>query len=136
MRKFLIAAHGRFSSGMKSSLDFIVGETKNVYIIDAYVDSNKSIEDELHIIVQDLRDDDELIVMSDLMGGSITNQVLRFALKQNVHVVSGISLGLVIEIVMGDETIAAAEVIENAITNAREQMVYVNKLINKENDNA
>ncbi|MEO8471566.1 MAG: hypothetical protein ABI477_05210 [Chryseolinea sp.] len=136
MRKFLIAAHGSFSSGIKSSLDFIIGETKNLYIIDAYIDNNKSIEDELQLILNDLKPDDELIVMSDLMGGSITNQILRFALQRNVHIVSGISLGLVIEIVMGDELVSAGEIIENAIINAREQMVYVNKLINKENDNA
>jgi fructoselysine and glucoselysine-specific PTS system IIA component len=35
---------------------------------------------------------------------------------------------------MADADTPVAEVIENAIVMAREQLVYVNKLINKEND--
>ena len=134
MRKFLIAAHGSFSSGIKSSLDIIIGKVENVFIIDAYVDGNKSIEDELKTILTNVGAEDELIVFSDLMGGSITNQILRYALKENVHVVSGINLPLLIDIMLADADTPVAEVIENAISIAKDQVVYVNKLINNEND--
>jgi len=62
MRKFLIAAHGSFSSGIKSSLDIIIGKMENVFIIDAYVDGNQSIENELNAILEKVQADDELIV--------------------------------------------------------------------------
>lgn len=135
MRKFLIAAHGSFSSGIKSSLDIIIGKVENVFIIDAYVDGNKSIEDELNAILTNVQVEDELVVFSDLMGGSITNQILRYGLRENVHVVAGINLPLVIDVMLADPDAPVAAVIENAISIAREQVVYVNKLINKENDN-
>ncbi|MBA4056783.1 MAG: hypothetical protein C0490_18865 [Marivirga sp.] len=134
MRKFLITAHGTFSSGIKSSLDIIIGQAENVFVIDAYVDSNRSIEDELNTVLANVKADDELIVFTDLMGGSITNQVLRYALKEHVHVVSGINLPLLIEIMLAGESTPVAEVIEGAITNAREQIMYVNKSITKENN--
>jgi fructoselysine and glucoselysine-specific PTS system IIA component len=130
MRKFLIAAHGKFASGIKSSLDIIIGETENVFVIDAYVNGNESIEDELRKILENINPEDELIVFSDLMGGSITNQVVRFALKENVHVVSGINLPLLIDIIMDDTGNPVAETIENSLKAAREQVVYVNKLLN------
>jgi len=133
MRKFLIAAHGKFASGIKSSLDIIIGETENIFVIDAYADGNKSIEDELAKILENIKPDDELIVFSDLMGGSITNQVLRFALRENVHIVSGMNLPLLIDIIMADVDIPVADTIENSLKAAREQVVYVNKLFNKEN---
>jgi fructoselysine and glucoselysine-specific PTS system IIA component len=129
MRKFLIATHGTFSSGIKSSLDIIIGQTDNVFIIDAYVDGNKSIEDALSSVLKNVEAKDEFIVFSDLLGGSITNQVLRYALKENVHVVSGINLPLLIDVMLADSEIPVVEVIENAIKNAKDQMVYVNKLI-------
>ena len=134
MRKFLIAAHGSFSSGIKSSLDIIIGKMENVFIIDAYVDGNESIEDELNTILANVQAGDELIVFSDLMGGSITNQIVRYALKENVHVVTGMNLPLLIDIILADADTPVADVIENAISIAREQVVYVNKIINKEND--
>ena len=134
MRKFLIAAHGSFSSGIKSSLDIIIGKMENVFVIDAYVDGNKSIEDELNTILGKVQADDELIVFSDLMGGSITNQILRYGLRENVHVISGMNLPLLIDIMLADADTPLKDVIENAISIAREQVVYVNTIINKEKD--
>ena len=123
MRKFLIAAHGSFSSGIKSSLDIIIGKMENVFIIDAYVNGNKSIEDELNAVLGNVQADDELIVFSDLMGGSITNQILRYGLRENVHVISGMNLPLLIDIMLADADTPVKDVIENAISIAREQVL-------------
>ena len=132
-RKFLIATHGTFAKGIKSSLDFIIGETQDVFLIQAYVDGNKSIEEELNSVLQNVNANDELVVFTDLLGGSITNQVLRYALKENVHIVSGINLPLLIDVLMADIDTPVEEVIESAITNAKAQLVYVNKLITANN---
>jgi fructoselysine/glucoselysine PTS system EIIA component len=129
MRKFLIATHGSFSAGIKTSLDIIIGEMEHVFIIQAYIDGNKSIEDELNEVLKNISDEDELVIFSDLLGGSITNQVLRAALKENVHTVSGFNLPLLIDVLLADTETPVHEVIETAILNAREQIVYVNKLI-------
>lgn len=134
MRKFLIATHGAFAKGIKSSLDIIIGETDNVFLIQAYLDENIIVEDELAAILTNITNTDELIIFTDLLGGSVNNIMLREALKENVHIVSGFNLPLVIEIMMGDTDTPVIEVIESAINNAKEQMVYVNKLITQQND--
>jgi mannose/fructose-specific phosphotransferase system component IIA len=134
MRKFLIATHGAFAKGIKSSLDIIIGETDNVFLIQAYLDENIVVEDELAAVLTNITGADELIIFTDLLGGSVNNIMMREALKENVHIVSGFNLPLVIEIMMGDTDTPVIEVIESAITNAKEQMVYVNKLITQQND--
>lgn len=136
-RKFLIAAHGHFAKGVKSSLDIIIGQTGNIFLIEAYVNENKGIEDDLAGILKNIGEDDELIAFTDLLGGSITNQVMRYTQGKNVHIVSGFNLALLIEVIMADTETPAAEVIEEAITNAQQQMVYVNKLmaLNNTGDN-
>ena len=73
-------------------------------------------------------------MFSDLMGGSITNQILRYGLRENVHVISGMNLPLLIDIMLADADTPVKDVIENAISIAREQVVYVNTIINKEKD--
>jgi mannose/fructose-specific phosphotransferase system component IIA len=60
--------------------------------------------------------------------------MLRNALRENVHIVSGFNLPLLIEVILGDTDTPVIEVIESAINNAKEQMVYVNKLITLNND--
>ncbi|MHB8209371.1 PTS sugar transporter subunit IIA [Mucilaginibacter sp.] len=132
MRKFLIATHGTFSAGAKSSLEMIVGSVENLFIIQAYLDGNHAIEEEIESILNQVGIEDELIAFTDILGGSITNQLLQQSIKPNVHIVSGFNLPLLIEVILGDAETPAAEIIENAIINAKEQMVYVTKLINSE----
>lgn len=132
-RKFLIATHGKLAGGIKSSLDIITGATDSIFLIEAYVDDNRSLEHDISSILDQISDNDELIVFSDIMGGSVTNQILQYALQPNVHVVSGFNLPLVIEIILADAGTPAEEVIAEAIENAKQQMVYVNKLLTAQN---
>jgi mannose/fructose-specific phosphotransferase system component IIA len=135
MRKFLIATHGAFANGIKSSLEIIIGETENLFLIGAYLDQNVSVEDELKPILDSLSDDDELIIFTDLLGGSVNNIMLREALRENVHILSGFNLPLLIEVILSDNDTPVAEVIESAIENAKAQLAYVNKLIEEQQNN-
>ncbi len=132
-RKFLIATHGTLASGIKSSLDIIIGATENLFLMQAYVDENKSLEAEILAFVETLGNEDVLIVFTDLLGGSVTNQILQYGLRDKVHVLAGFNLGLIMEILLSDTETPVEQVIGEAITNAREQMVYVNKLLTAKN---
>jgi fructoselysine and glucoselysine-specific PTS system IIA component len=128
-RKFLIATHGTLATGLKSSLNLIVGAVDNLFLIEAYVDENKALEDEINEVLNQLGDQDELLIFSDILGGSVTNQLLQFALRPNVYIVSGFNLPLVIELILADTDTPLEELIEEAIANAKAQMVFVNKLV-------
>jgi len=132
-RKFLIATHGTFAAGIKSSLDIIIGSVEHVFLLQAYVDEQTSVEVELQKILAQVSDHDELVVFTDILGGSITNQILQHALKANVYIVSGVNLPLVIDVMLADSTTPIEEVISSAIENAKEQMVFVNKLLTGQN---
>jgi len=135
-RKFLIATHGTLAAGIKSSLDMIIGSVAHVFLLQAYVDEQTSVEAELQKILAQVSEHDELVVFTDILGGSITNQILQHCLRPNVYVVSGVNLPLVIDIMLADSTTPIEEVISNAIENAKEQMVFVNKLITGQNEGA
>ena len=132
-RKFIIATHGTLAAGIKSSLDIIIGAMENVFLIQAYVDENTSVEDDLKEILKQVNENDELVIFSDILGGSVTNQMLQHALRPNVYIISGFNLPLVIEVLLADTDSPLEVIIEDAINNAKEQMVFVNKLINTEN---
>ena len=95
------------------------------------MNGNRSIEEDLNSIMKHIQPDDELIVFSDLLGGSVTNQILQFALKENVYVVSGVNLPLVIDVILADPETPAEAVIDAAIENAKQQITYVNRILNK-----
>ena len=132
-RKFLIATHGALASGIKSSLEMIIGAVENVFLIQAYMEENKPIEKEIQEIIEQTGDNEELVIFSDILGGSVTNQILQHALKPGIFIVSGFNLPLVMEIILAGNDESPETTIENAIINAREQMVFVNKLVSAEN---
>jgi fructoselysine/glucoselysine PTS system EIIA component len=74
-------------------------------------------------------DETEWVVFSDLLGGSITNQLVRAAVGKNIHIVAGFNLPLLIEVVLSDPGMPVEEILTEAIGRAREQMVYVNQLM-------
>ena len=129
MRKFLIAAHGTLPEGIQSSLEIIMGSLENVFLIQAYIGENKSLKEEIESVLEHINNHDELIVFTDLMGGSVTNQILQYALKENVFIISGFNLPLLLEILLADPLSPVMEVIETGIANARNQIVFVNKLL-------
>jgi len=131
MRKFLIAAHGTFAKGIQSSLEIIIGSMENIFLIQAYIGENKSIKEEIDAVLLQLTNNDELIVFTDLLGGSVTNQMLQYALRENVYIVSGFNLPLLLDILLADESTPIDEVIETGINNAKDQIVFVNELITK-----
>jgi fructoselysine and glucoselysine-specific PTS system IIA component len=134
MRKFLIVSHGEFAGGIKSALELITGAAPGVAVLQAYVDENRSVEEEIAGLIGDR---EEWVVFTDLLGGSITNQVIRVAMDlgvtASVHIVAGMNLPLVIEVVMSDPETPVQEVLAEAVDLARQQLVYVNELINNNN---
>ena len=135
MRKYLIATHGTFAKGIYSTLEIIMGTLENVFLIQAYTGENKSLKEEIDQVLDQTNADDELIVFTDLMGGSVTNQILQYALKENVFIISGFNLPLLLDIMLVDQEIPVNEVIETGINNAKDQIVFVNKLITSNRKN-
>ncbi len=133
MRKFLIVSHGALAGGFLSALELITGANGDVSVLQAYLEENKPVEEELARLLQGAGADEEWVVFTDLLGGSITNQVLRVMAempgRDAIHIVAGVNLPLVIEVVLGDPGTPVAEIIAEAIDRARDQLVYVNRFI-------
>jgi len=133
-RKFLIVSHGGLARGIRSSLELIAGTMDEVYVLEAYVEENKPIEEELSLLFAE--EEVEWVVFSDLLGGSVTNQVVRLGKDKAVHIVAGFNLPLVIEVVLSDPGLPVAEILGEAIGRAREQLVYVNPLLTQPDNDA
>ncbi|HEV2481161.1 MAG TPA: hypothetical protein VGS79_15920 [Puia sp.] len=133
-RKFLIVSHGALAGGFRSALELITGAAGDIIVLQAYVEENVPVEEELSRLLQGAGVEEEWVVFTDLLGGSITNQVLRVMAglpgHDAIHIVAGVNLALVIEVVLGDRETPVTELLPEAVSRAREQLVYVNGIIN------
>lgn len=124
MKKLLIATHGQLADGYRSSLSILTGMQDAVEYIDAYVDESDYTPG-LQTFIESIGPDDTGIIFTDIYGGSVFQKVaLLLDGRQNIFHVTGINLGLVIELLLTDEAITKAY-LEEVIHAARDGMQLV-----------
>lgn len=123
MKKILIGTHGAFASGIKSSIQILFGQSEQIEVIDAYLDDSR-IEDRIDAYFAKVDSSDQVIMMSDLVGGSVNQIMFRYLERENTMLISGINLALVLEIA-ADRSEMSKERIQAIIEEARKAMILV-----------
>ncbi|WP_272947202.1 PTS sugar transporter subunit IIA [Sporolactobacillus inulinus] len=73
---------------------------------------------------------DEVVVFTDLLGGSVNQSFAKYTARPHFHVITGINLPIVLTIALKpDDTYLTAEQIRSSLDEAKEQLIYVNDFI-------
>lgn len=99
MLRLFIASHGSIASGIKSALNILLGKSENVAVFDAYLDE-RNLKDELNKYFQSISEDDQVIMLSDLYGGSVNQIMYLFLRRPNTFLIAGINLPLVVDLAL------------------------------------
>ncbi|MCR1898249.1 PTS sugar transporter subunit IIA [Irregularibacter muris] len=130
-RKLLIATHGTFAEGIKSSLELIIGKQDFIHVLCAYTEGISEIKKPIKNIISSLKPDEEIIIATDLLGGSINNEFMNYISFPNVHLICGVNLPLLLEIVLNIQNENIEKLIGDSIKIAQEQIQYCNCLLEK-----
>lgn len=129
MRKILIATHGRFAEGMLSASEIIVGKKKNVKCLNAYSDV-KNVKEEIATYFSSLSSKDQVIVLTDLFGGSVNQILMPYTQKNNVYLMTGVNLAMLLEILMiEDDAVIDENLLREIVNNGQKQVMYVNDVL-------
>lgn len=128
-KKLLIATHSVFADGIKNAMELVTGEQNSVSTLCAYTNDMTEIETPIKEIIDALCDDEELIVTTDIFGGSVNNEFMKYLSKSNIYLIAGVNLPLLFELIMNLESENTVQMIETAVKNARKQLQYCNPLI-------
>ena len=121
--KLLLGSHGQMASGIKSSLQVLVGtDAEKITVIDAYTEG-VSIDKELEEFFSALDDSEEVLMLSDLYGGSVNQKMYLYLERPNTYLITGVNLALVIELLLKEEL--DKETILDVIDQAKNAMVLV-----------
>lgn len=95
--KIFLASHGKFASGLKSSIDILLGSSDKVSVYDAFVDETR-LEDVLDSYFAQLSEDEQLVLCSDLYGGSVNQKMALYLHRPNTFLVAGVNLAFLLEL--------------------------------------
>ncbi|MCP8863852.1 PTS sugar transporter subunit IIA [Latilactobacillus curvatus] len=136
-KQIVLIGHGKIGSGVLSSVEIIYGKLDNVSSVDTYVDSNFNLPETVHEIVEKNSDKD-LIVVTDLFGGSVNNEFLKYISRDNFYLITGMNLSLVIELVSQlniSNNKSVDEMIRHTISSTQNSIQYLDEeSLKKSND--
>lgn len=123
MLKFFLSSHGHLASGLKSSIDILLGSSDRLTVFDAYVDE-KSLEEELNAFYSGVSGEDQVILLSDMYGGSVNSIMYTFLDRPNTTLVAGVNLALVIGLIINEGPLSRED-IEHVVEQSREAVRIV-----------
>lgn len=131
MRRILLATHGEFATGILSALELLLGKSDNVQALCAYVDPVENFSEKVERIVSGIEEGDELIVITDILGGSVNNEFMRYLDHSNLHLISGLNLPMLIELALNQEP-DTEQMISDVVAQIPSQVRYCNQLVIEE----
>ena len=123
MKQILIATHGKMASGIRYTAELIVGKMAEITTIDAYVTPEDNVEKKFEEYFAQ-HENDRIFVFTDLMGGSVNQKLLGYSQKENVTLITGTNLPVLMQVMMADDDVTDEE-IQEFIDDAREELQVV-----------
>jgi mannose/fructose-specific phosphotransferase system component IIA len=125
MKKILVAAHGIFAEALVKTMSMIAGEQENITTFNFFTDDDKNDWDaEIKNYFDALSEDDELLICTDMFYGSVNQKFLPYLNRRNAHLVTGVNLPALIELVAMEGELTR-ENIEGCLATAHEELFYV-----------
>ena len=127
--KILVIGHGRFAEGIKSVANIIVGDLSEVTFMNTFVD-----DIDFHVELDNyFSKNNNVLVLTDLFGGSVNQAIIQYITKVNINIITGINIPLILEILLSN-TIGNDLDFRQIIFSAKEQIVFVNAMLENLNN--
>ena len=78
MVRYIFASHYRMADGLKETVEFLTSVKENLYTISAYVTEDYNIEEEIKKIFDGFQKDDKVVVMTDVLSGSVNQKFIPY----------------------------------------------------------
>lgn len=132
MIQFIVATHGKFAEGIKTSIELIIGNIDNLEILNCYITQNFNLKEEVEFILKKYPKE-ELVVLTDIFGGSVNNEFLEnISNYKNLNIVSGVNLPLILTLIeKQNDYDNIKELIRESIEECDNSLIYCNDELEK-----
>ena len=124
MKKVLIATHGKMASGIKSTVELLIGQMAEITTIDAYVNPDVDIVQQMKEFFENKKEGEQVFVFTDLQGGSVNQKLISYSENPEVILITGFNLAILLSVIMAGDKVTQEEV-EGYINEAREQLKVI-----------
>lgn len=129
MKQFLLASHGKFAEGILGSFQMILGDAPNITVLCAYTkEKEEPLEHTVKKIICERNRKEDLIVVTDVFGGSVNNEFMKYLNEPGVYLVTGMNLPLLLEL-YSNQNMESRDMIRLAIASAQNNLKFCTDLL-------
>ncbi len=129
MNQIILASHSKLASGMAETVRFFGGG--EVIVLEQTMTDSGFAQQVSDVLEQ--HKDQNIIVFTDLYGGSVNQCFFRHLKDYSFHLVTGMNLAVILECLFTQTEIDDA-FIRNAVAASKQQFVYMNDVLREAMD--
>lgn len=109
---------------MLSAAKMIIGELEGVDSFD--LEDYESPYEIYKNIEQAMKKENDatFLILTDLLGGSVNNQLLELCANKNVYIIAGANLGILLELYLADDNKEIREIIEDSVKASKQNIRF------------
>lgn len=130
-KNILVLTHGKFGEELIKSAEMIVGTLDNVSALSLMPDmSAEEFKTKTESYLE--KNDNEIICLVDLFGGTPSNTIMYLSQKYDVTIISGVNLPMLLEVYMNLNMNTSEELAEIALETVLGSGKNISKLLDME----
>lgn len=125
MKYVILVSHGKFANGLNDALSMLAGNRED--ILSVGLENGKSVDEFTALFtekVKDISNDDEVILLGDIIGGSPLTNATNVLVNKGIKTVilGGMNLPLALTTVLMKDTVSLDEISDQVLEQARMAM--------------
>ena len=121
MKYLIMVSHGQFAEGLKDALSMLAGQREDVLALG--LQNGKSADEfaeEFSNIINPICQDDEIILLGDLIGGSPLTTAMNVVSENGLHctIIGGMNLPLALTTVLMKDTMSTNDLVVQILNEA------------------
>lgn len=125
MKYVILVSHGKFANGLNDALSMLTGNRED--ILSVGLENGKSVDEFVALFtekVKDISNDDEVILLGDIIGGSPLTNATNVLVNKGIKTVilGGMNLPLALTTVLMKDTVSLDEIADQVLEQARMAM--------------
>lgn len=132
MNHVVLLTHGEFSKGIAQSCEFILGNVPDLKALSITMETSMEQAADMLREAVELFGNQQVIVVTDMAAGSTTQAALRIIPEyENVYLLTGLNLGLLIGLLMTDLTDQKEEnikLLKSIAAQAKDTILFLNDM--------
>ena len=113
------------ASGIKNTIEMLLGKRQDVYAVDAYVE-DQEFSETLQNMVNSI-EDSYIYIFTDIVSGSVNQTVSHMLNDCRIHLITGINLPVIIECILRNKEMSDEEIMA-VVEEARQHLIYMNSV--------